>query len=583
MNEQWMVYTKRADFNGIASRLQTDPLLVKIMRNRGLEDEEEMRRFLYGDLSSLHDPFLMKDMERAVLLLTDAIHCGKNIRVIGDYDIDGICSSYLLTDGLNRLGAKTDTAIPDRLTDGYGLNERLIEMAYAEGISVIVTCDNGIAAASAVSLAKQYGMTVIVTDHHAIPYEMTETGKRWLLPEADAIVNPKQEDCAYPFSDLCGAAVAWKLVTALYLHNGHTMNDAMRYLSLAGIATIGDVVGLTGENRIIAKYALKVLPTIDNVGIKALLKACGISANVITSYQIGFQIGPCLNASGRLDTALKAVALLRETDPEAADALALELKELNDRRKELTEEQVVLAKEQAKQFAEDDVLVLYLPDCHESIAGIVAGRVREAFYKPTLLFTDAQEGIKGSGRSIEAYDMFEELSKCRDLFTKFGGHKMAAGFSAAKEQLESIRTALNRNSTLTAEELTPKLWIDAAAPFSYFTAERYKMLHQLEPFGKSNEKPVFAQKNVCLTQYRVFGKNRNVIRMNLVGENGDFAEGVMFQPQEEWEEYLCAAFGAEEQKRALCGKAATIRLSVLYEPVWDDYNQCIQMRIHNYR
>lgn len=587
MNEKWMVYTKKADFAALSKALHVSPVICRIMRNRGLAKEEEMREYLYGTLEKMHSPWLMKDMKKAVDILLDKIQNRKRIRIISDYDIDGICSGYILMSGLRAAYDKerngqeclVDLAIPDRHTDGYGVNERLIREAYRDGVDTIITCDNGIAAADAVGLAKELGLTVIITDHHGIPFRDESGGRIYLLPEADAVVNPKRIDCPYPFKELCGAGIAWKLVTALYEKLGFLPEKKDRYLVFAAIATIGDVVDLNGENRLIAKWGLKAVMGTDNIGLRALIDACKLDASRISSYHIGFVIGPCLNASGRLDTALKAVSLLNADSREKADILACELKALNDARKDMTEEQVEKAKREAEKVPEDPVLVLYLPDCHESIAGIVAGRVREAYYKPTLIFTDSGDGIKGSGRSTENYDMFEKMSECRELFTRFGGHKMAAGFSAEKENLRKIHDYLNRHADLSEEDRIKKIWIDAAMPFSFATGELVGELSLLEPFGKGNEKPVFAQKQVSLLKYRILGKNQNVIRLDLKGEDGSRISGVYFKAGTEWEEFLTGRFGKDECARAKYGERNRIHISLLYYPVIDDYTGCVQARI----
>lgn len=590
MNEKWMVYTKKADFASLSKALCVSPVICRIMRNRGLVEKEEMEDYLYGTPQRMHSPWLMKDMEKAVDILLDKIQNKKKIRIISDYDIDGICSGYILTNGLKAaygkdgngqagLTALVDLAIPDRLTDGYGINERLIREAGRGGVDTIITCDNGIAAADAVYAAKELGLTVIITDHHGIPFRDENGDRIYLLPEADAVVNPKQNDCAYPFKELCGAGIAWKLVTALYEKLGFSPERKDQYLVFAAIATIGDVVDLNGENRLIAKWGLKALRDTGNIGLRALVDACRLDIRRISSYHIGFVLGPCLNASGRLDTALKAVAMLNAGSREKADMLACELKMLNDARKEMTEEQVGRAKKEAEKVPEDQVLVLYLPDCHESIAGIVAGRVREAYYKPTLIFTDSEDGIKGSGRSTENYDMFEKMSECRELFTRFGGHKMAAGFSAEKENLGKIHDYLNKHADLSAEDRTKKIWIDAAVPFSYATESLVEELSMLEPFGKGNEKPVFAQKQVALLKYRILGKNQNVIRLELAGEDGSRISGVYFKEGMEWEAFLTGKFGKDECARAKYGERNSIRLSLLYYPVIDDYTGGVQARI----
>lgn len=512
---QWFVSAKKADFEGIGQKFGISPVLARLIRNRDVVEEEEIQKYLYGDMSMLHDPFLMKDMEKAVKILIEKIGIGEKIRVIGDYDIDGICSAYILVSGLKALGADVDAAIPHRVKDGYGLNESLIQEAADTGVKTIVTCDNGIAAAEQIAYGNELGITTIVTDHHEVPFADTEEGRKYILPPAAAVVDPKQEECEYPFKGICGAVVAYKLVEALLIKTGKTeeQKELMEELvQFAAFATIGDVMELKDENRILVKKGLSLMEQTENKGLKALLLATGLEGKKISPYHIGFIAGPCLNATGRLDTAARALELLQETNYEKAVQEANDLKEMNDARKELTLKGVEQAMELVENTSlkEDRVLVVFLPDCHESLAGIIAGRIREKYGKPTFVLTRGEEGVKGSGRSIEEYNMYEEISACKELFTKFGGHKMAAGVSMPEENVEIFRKKLNENCTLTEEDLEEKVHIDIALPLSHVTMKFVEELEKLEPFGMGNSKPVFAQKDIVVLREQILGKNRNV-------------------------------------------------------------------------
>lgn len=540
--EKWMVYNKKADFQKIGSEFGIDPVIARLIRNRDIQDMKEIRSYLYGTLAEIPSPWKMKDMERAVQILQKKITQKKKIRIIGDYDIDGVTATCILLKGLKRLNANVDTYIPDRVKDGYGMHEQLIDKALEDGIDTILTCDNGIAAAAEIEYAKKEGLTVIVTDHHDIPFRDTEDGRIWIIPKADAVVNPKQNDCLYPNKNICGAVVAWKLIWALYERLGIDSDEIWDFLELAAIATVGDVMDLQGENRIIVKEGLKKLSSTSFEGLKALICVNNLEGAEITAYHVGFVIGPCINASGRLDTAARSLELLLADNMEDAMKLADDLYDLNQSRKAMTEQ----GKEQAIQSIEennlgkDRVLVVYLPDCHESLAGIIAGRIREAYNKPVFVLTKGADGVKGSGRSIETYSMYEELVKCSDLLTQFGGHPMAAGLSMEEKNVELFRRRLNDNCTLTEQDLIPKIMIDVPMPISYLSKKLTEQLKVLEPFGKGNSKPLFAQKNLRAVGIRVLGRNRNVVKMLLIDENGIKMDAVYFGEAQEFVDFVQA-------------------------------------------
>ena len=531
--EKWVVAAKRADFYKIAEEFGIDPVIARIIRNRDVIGEADIRMYLQGEVSELPSPWLLKDMKKSVAILTEGIPRKKKVRIIGDYDIDGVCAAAILYKGLRRVGIHTDTYIPNRVTDGYGLNPHLIEQAGEDGIELLITCDNGIAAAQEVRQAKELGMTVIVTDHHNVPYEEKEGARIPILPPADAVINPKQEACTYPFTELCGAAVAYKLISALYETCGVPEEELEELLVLAAIATVGDVMDLQGENRVLVKEGLKRLPHTSNPGLQALLQANHLDG-AVTAYHIGFVLGPCINASGRLDTAARSLNLLLEPDPQKASVLAGDLVHMNESRKSMTALQVEEAVRQIEDspLKEDSVLVVYLPQCHESLAGIVAGRIRERYHRPVFILADGEQDVKGSGRSIEAYSMFDELTACSDLLVKFGGHPMAAGLSIRPERIEELRRRLNENCTLKPEDMIPKYVIDVPMPIGYVTEALVEQMGLLEPFGKGNAKPLFAQKNLQVSGFSIFGKNRNVARMTLTEETGKSQEAVYFGDME---------------------------------------------------
>ena len=528
--ERWVLLRKGADFEAIGKKYQISPRLACLIRNRDVIGEEAVDRYLNGTISDLYDGMLMKDMDKAIDILKEKILEDKKIRVIGDYDIDGVNATYILLEGLERLGADVDSDIPDRISDGYGLNRHLVERAYEAGVDTLITCDNGIAAADEIAYGKEMGMTVIVTDHHEVTFDEQDGEKRYRIPPADAVMDPKQPDCLYPFKGLCGAAVAYKLMEALWESMGKDSADLDDLIENVAIATIGDVMDLEDENRIFVKEGLQMLRRTKNPGLKALIECTGIDKNSLNSYHIGFVLGPCINASGRLDTAKRALELLRAGTQKEADILAGDLKALNDSRKDMTEEAVKQAEEQVETttISKDKVLVVYLPDCHESLAGIVAGRIRENYYKPVFVLTDAEEGVKGSGRSIDGYHMYEELNKCKELLTKFGGHRLAAGLSLPKENVGKFREMLNKNCTLTEEEMKEKVTIDMEMPFGCVTEGLVKELELLEPFGKGNTKPVFAARDVTLLGARILGKNRNVLKLQVQDVNGCRIEAMLF-------------------------------------------------------
>ena len=530
MNSKWMVYAKKADFKQIASEYGIDQVLARIIRNRDICGSKDIDMYLNGNLNDIHNPHSMKDADKFVDIITKKIEEHKPVRIIGDYDIDGICSIYILFCGLKAAGADVDYVVPHRINDGYGINEHLIDNAINEGIDTIVTCDNGIAAYNQVRYAKDNGITMIVTDHHDVPFEIKDDKKVYIVPPADAVINPKQADCDYPFKLLCGAGVAYKLISLLYDRLGFDKKELEDYIEFMAIATVGDIVDLIDENRIVVKYGLKHIAHTKNTGLRALIEECQLDINNISSYHIGFVIGPCLNASGRLDTARQAIELMLCKDNEKVHNMAKELIALNNERKSMTEQETQKAIELVENtgLLKDRVLVIYLKDCHESIAGIIAGRIKERYYRPTFVITNAEDGAKGSGRSIEGYNMYEEINKCKNVLTKYGGHPMAAGLSLAISDIDIFRKMLNDNAILTDEDLIPKMWIDVPMPVSYANIRLVNQLKLLEPFGKGNEKPVFADRNLYVKTASVIGKNKNVLRCQLETEDGTYVPAVQF-------------------------------------------------------
>lgn len=569
--EKWMVAAKRADFKGIGERFGIDQVTARIIRNRDVIGEKAIEKYLHGSRKDFYSPWLLKDMEKAVAILQEKIENRNRIRIIGDYDIDGVMSTYILLESLRGLGCDVDMMIPNRITDGYGINEHLIEQAWQEGRDTIITCDNGISAVTQIRKAKDLGMTVIVTDHHEVPFEDLEGERKEILPPADAIVNPKQKACSYPFAGLCGAVVAMKVMEALYEKVAPEVDLVDKMLPFAGIATIGDVMDLQDENRILVKEGLQRLHHTTNLGLQELIRVNNLEPENISPYHIGFILGPCLNASGRLDTAKRALQLLLADSREEAAVLAGDLKNLNESRKEMTAQGLEKAIEQVESTSmmEDTVLVVFLPECHESLAGIIAGRLRERYHKPSFVLTRGEEGVKGSGRSIESYSMYEKLCECKEYLTKFGGHPMAAGLSLEEENVERFRRKLNEQSGLTEEDLVEKVTIDVPMPIHYIRKDLVQELSLLEPFGKGNEKPLFAQKNLWISQMRVFGKNRNVVKMRLTDENGYPMDGVYFGNGDEF---------AEEGR----GKR---KISIVYYPDINMYQgrESLQVIIRHYQ
>ena len=586
--EKWFLMRKGADFQKISQKYHISPILARLIRNRDIIGDDEIDLYLNGTIAQLYDGILMKDMEKAVMILLDKIEGKKKIRVIGDYDIDGINATYILMQGLERLGADVDSDIPDRMKDGYGLNRSLIDRAYEDQIDTIITCDNGIAAKDEIDYGKNLGMTIIVTDHHEVPYEETEEGIVYKIPLADAVVDPKQKDCNYPFPYLCGAAVAYKLIETMYNVQGKDADEVDYLMENVAIATVGDVMDLIGENRIFVKQGLDMLKCTKNLGLKALIDCTKIDINRLSAYHIGFVLGPCLNASGRLDTAKRALELLNAKTKRDADLLAGDLKALNDSRKDMTAaavEQAICQVEQ-KGLIKDRVLVVYLPDCHESLAGIVAGRIREKYYRPTFVLTDGEHGVKGSGRSIETYHMYEEMNKCKELFEKFGGHKLAAGLSLPKENVERFRRKINEVCTLTEDDLCEKVSIDMQLPLAYVNETLVDELEFLEPFGKGNPKPVFAEREVSILQARILGKNKNVLKMFVNDANGTKMDAMYFGDIERFMEHISSKYGdraaAEIQNGYGSGK---IKINITYYPEINEYmgRRTPQIIIQNYQ
>ena len=534
--ERWVLLRKGADFEAISKKFHISPRLASLIRNRDVIGDEAINQYLNGTIAELYDGMQMKGMPQAVEILTEKIRDREKIRVIGDYDCDGINATYILLEGLEKLGAKVDSDIPDRIKDGYGLNQHLIDRAHEDGIDTIITCDNGIAAAKEIEYGKALGMTIIVTDHHEVPYKENEAGRRYILPPADAVVDPRQEGCEYPFKGLCGAAVAYKLVEALCEANGQDVADLDYLLENVAIATVADVMDLTEENRILVKQGLEMLKRTSNLGLRALIQCIGLEGKKIQAYHIGFILAPCLNASGKLDTAKRALALLRAKTEREADMLAGDLKALNESRRDMTDRVVdeAMAKVERTDIRGDKVLVIYLPDCHESLAGLVAGRVRENYYRPVFVLTDSEDGVKGSGRSIESYSMYEELTGCGDLLTKFGGHPMAAGLSLDKENVEKFKRRLNDQCTLSEEELTEKVVIDMELPFTAITEQFIEELEYMEPFGKGNTKPVFAARGVAMQHVKIIGKNKNVAKATAIDAAGNRMEAICFHDAQEF-------------------------------------------------
>ncbi|MDF2610007.1 MAG: recJ2 [Lachnospiraceae bacterium] len=587
--EKWVVKNKKADFKALMDRFQVSEVIARLLVNRNQLTPEEIESYLHPELTYLHNPFLMKDMDKACNLILKKIQSAGKIRIVGDYDVDGVSSTYILYTALLKCGANVDYEIPDRIKDGYGINMQIIEAAYQEGVDTLLTCDNGISAMDQVERAKELGMTVIITDHHDIPYINTSAreGKKYQVPKADAVINPKQPDCNYPWKMLCGAAVAYKLIQALYEKCNIPSEELASLLEIAAIATVCDVMDLVDENRIIVKNGLELLKETQNHGLRALMEASDINKSKLSAYHLGFIIGPCLNASGRLDSAKKGLRLLLAQTETEAKTLAKELKELNDIRKEMTIrglEQAVEIVENSK-IKDDKVLVVYLEDCHESLAGIIAGRLREKYNKPSIVLTSTENKVKGSCRSIEQYNIYEELSKCKDLLLSFGGHPMAAGLSLAYSQIDVLRNQLNHNTTLSEEDLIPKVAIDVVLPLGYVSEDLVRDLEVLEPFGKGNTKPIFAERNLKIRRATILGKNANVLKLQVVNEYGRVMDALYFGEPNAFLLRIKDEFGQNEIDKMFQNRENSISFSATYYPNINEYNgnQSIQIIIQNYQ
>ena len=585
--EQWILMTKRADFNTIATRFQISPVLARLLRNRDIISDEEISSYLFGSLEDLPSPYLLKDVEKAADIILQKIREGKKIRIISDYDVDGISSNYILWRGLGRCGACVDYRIPDRVEDGYGINEHLIRQAKEDGCDTILTCDNGIAAIEQVQYAKESGMTVVITDHHDIPYEMEGENKIYHIPDADAVVNPKQEDSSYPNREICGAVVCYKLMEVMYRKAGIASSEIRTFLPLAALATVCDVMPLRGENRILVKEGIKRMYDTQIVGLRALLEVTGTLGKKITSHTLGFILGPCINASGRLKTAQDAMELLTCQTREEAIIKAGELVDLNNTRKEMTQKGVeeAISYLEEKKYYKDKVLVIYLPECHESIAGIIAGRVKEHYNKPVFVLTRSKDGVKGSGRSIEAYHMFQEMTRVKDLFVKYGGHPMAAGLTMEEGRIDELRRRLNENTSLEDSDFVEKIHIDVAVPFSYLSEDFVKELSLLEPFGKGNEKPLFAQKDLHVSSLRVLGTSGRCTKLYVYDQSGYGMETLYFGESEEFLKEIEEKYGKEELNRLKKGLPASVQMHITYYPQINEWRgtRSIQVVIQNYR
>ena len=582
-----MVINKGADFKGIGNKFHIDPVTARIIRNREVIGDEEIHSFLAGTLQELPDVHLMQDLDLLVELLDQKINEKAKIRIIGDYDIDGVMSSYILYRALTRCGAQVDVAIPNRITDGYGLNRNLITEALECGVGTILTCDNGIAAIEEIAYAKEAGMTVLVTDHHEIPFKDVDGERIYMRSEADAIVNPHQKTCTFPYKDLCGAGVAWAVIVALYEKNNIEQREVEDLLEFVAFATVGDIMSLTGLNRILVKEGLKRIHHTTNIGMRALVSQCGLLPEQIDTYHFGFVLGPCINAAGRLDTARRALRLFISESPEEAAAIADELVVLNEERKEMTRQGVEEAKQLVEEggYEKDPVLILYLPDVHESIAGIIAGRIREYYYRPTFILTKAEDGVKGSGRSTEEYSMYEQMCKCSNLLTKFGGHPMAAGLSLPEENVEIFRKQMNENCPFRAEEIVQTIHIDVPMPVDYVTNALVEEFSILAPFGKDNPKPVFADRNLKISRMWIVGKNQNVLRMTLISKQGRPLSAIYFGDIEAMRTYLVEQYGIQEVEKAFHGRENNMQISIVYSPKINTYkdSETLQFEIQYYR
>lgn len=581
MDYNWRMYAKRADFSAIGKKYNIDQVVARVITNRDVCGDAAIARYLYGSYEGCHDGRGMADMDKACRIMSEKIQQGKSIRIISDYDVDGVMSNYILYDGLVKAGARVTYEIPDRMLDGYGINERIIRAAYEDGVDTIITCDNGIAAFPAIELGKELGMTMVVTDHHDIPYEIEPDGGRsYRLVPADAIIDNKRVDCEYPFKGLCGAGVAYKFIRCLYACMGIEWQDEDRYIDMLAIATQCDVMELVDENRIYVKKGLSIIEHTKNIGLKELLTVNNLSDKEIKSYHLGFVIGPCINATGRLDSAKRGLALLLEENQTRARQLARELYELNASRKQMTETGVREGIELVeKHYLSDTVLVVYMPKLHESLAGIVAGKLREKYYKPVLVITDSEDGlVKGSGRSIEGYHMFDALTECADLLVKYGGHELAAGFSLKKTDLDELRRQLNEKQRLTKELLTPILRIDVPMPVAYITEKLVGDLALLEPFGKGNEKPIFGQSGLRIKRADRIGREGQYLKLTFMDESGYTVQGIDFNA-EIFISSIKMWFGETECDKMFKGISNAVVLDVAYYPDVNEYNGRKQLQI----
>ena len=579
--EKWFIKNKKADFGLIAKTFGVSEVLARLAVNRGVKSNEEMMQYLNPSIENIPSPLLMKDMEKCCDILKKKIEEKKLIRIIGDYDVDGVMSTYILYCGLERCGAKVDYEIPDRMKDGYGINVQLIEEAIESGVDTILTCDNGISAKQQIQHGKEQGLTILVTDHHDVPIDEG-------VPEADAVVNPKQEDCNYPFEGICGASVAFKLVSVLYQKYGIDAKEMEEFIPFAAIATVCDVMDLVGENRAIVKEGLGRISKTKNLGLKALIEETGLTGKEITAYHLGFIIGPCINASGRLESAKLGLSMLLSKEEKKASDLAKELKKLNDERKEMTAENLEKAIEQVENsdLMEDKVLVIYLPECHESLAGIIAGRLRERYNKPSIVLTKAKDGVKGSGRSIEEYHMFQELSKCKNYLTKFGGHPMAAGLSLEEENIEPFREALNQQTALTEEDLIPKISFDMVLPLETISIPLIREMELLEPYGKANQRPLFAIRDVIVTKASVIGKLKNMLRLTIKTTTGaGIYIGMLFRDYDRFVECVEEKHGTGTMEQLINGTSSGVGMDFIFYPSVNEYNgyESIQIIIETFR
>lgn len=586
-NEKWLLRNRKVDLKAMSEKYKISQLLCKLMVNRDIIDENIINSYINPVYKYLHSPKTMKDVVIAVDIIKRKIQENKKIRIIGDYDVDGIISVFILYTALKKCGANVDYEIPDRIKDGYGINENIVKVAYDEGVDTIITCDNGISAIDQIQYAKDLGLTVIVTDHHDVPFIEEDGVRTFLSSQADAIINPKQIECEYKFKSICGAGVAFKLMEALYEEIGMDKEECYKLIEFVAIATVCDVVDLIDENRIFVKNGLEMLNNSKNIGINALKKACGLEDKEITAYHLGFVIGPCLNASGRLDSAKKGLELLLMEDDEEAKNLAQEIVDLNDARKNMTKEGVDRAINiiDSTDINNDKILVVYIPDIHESLAGIVAGRVKEQYNKPTIILTKSEEGVKGSARSIEEYNMFEGLLACKELLDKFGGHPMAAGLSLQEDKVDELRIALNNKCELTDEDLTRKIMIDSSLPLEYLNLHLIEELNVLEPFGKGNSKPVFGVRDAKITKAMLLGKDKNVLKLKLLTNNDITIDAMIFNDLENFESKIIEKYGNEELDNLYNKSNNNIPMDFTFYPSINEWNgnKSIQIVVNGIR